>query len=352
MKSCDGSFDSVLSQKDVFVILGMARSGTSVISRGLKALGIDLGNKLTPDSKWNPKGFWEDNDIVYKINERVLTTLNYSWDTARLIDNTHLIDGTLHDVEHLAVELLKQRTRATQYWAFKDPRTVKILPFWQAVFKTANVNDHYVIALRNPLSSAQSYKKLTEADIEHGLILWLVHLLASVDGTKGKHRMIVSYDLMMQNPRLQLERMKTGLNIPSLSDASEIDTYVDGFLDKNLHHYEYSMDDLRSHEATAVAPLCLKIYEWLLKIATDEITFDNQAFLSGWQNIRREFDIISPFYSYIDTLLQRNHHLTASIRTLHKSRLWKLLYPLRAIDDALRSCRKKRKKKRLLGIHD
>ena len=46
-------------------ILGTARSGTSVIARGLSALGIDLRDKLIPASKVNPTGFFEDLDIVF-----------------------------------------------------------------------------------------------------------------------------------------------------------------------------------------------------------------------------------------------------------------------------------------------
>ena len=50
-------------QKNVFIVLGVGRSGTSAIARGLKALGIDLGNMLRPAADANPKGFWEDAEI-------------------------------------------------------------------------------------------------------------------------------------------------------------------------------------------------------------------------------------------------------------------------------------------------
>jgi hypothetical protein len=61
-----------MNNKNIFLVLGMARSGTSAITRGLNALGIDLGNKLTPaNEKWNPKGFWEDNEVVYQINAKI-----------------------------------------------------------------------------------------------------------------------------------------------------------------------------------------------------------------------------------------------------------------------------------------
>ena len=61
------------------------------------------------------------------------------------------------------------------------------------------MKENYIIALRNPLSCAASYQRITGTDIEHGLLLWLSHLLAAVDGTEDKNRIIVSYDLLSKS---------------------------------------------------------------------------------------------------------------------------------------------------------
>jgi hypothetical protein len=337
------------ASKNVYVILGMARSGTSTIARGLKALGVDLGEKLTPASeRWNPKGFWEDSDIVYKINRGVLYALDHPWMSMNLIDKFQKNSGALHDLKSSAIALLKQRIANTQHWGFKDPRTAKLIPFWRDVFNTMNVNDSYIIALRNPLSSAHSYQSLSGCDLEEALLLWLMHLVPAIDETHGKERVVVSYDLLLQDPHLQLNRIKKGLNLPDLGSPADIDTYVNEFLDKKLHHYEYSFDDLQSHPATLVAPLCLKVYEVLLKLAKDELRFDDPTFMATWQNIKEELARFYPIYNYIDALLKKNKQLVRKIRTTHKSILWKMLYPLRIIDDALRSRRQKARENRRL----
>lgn len=41
----------------VVVILGMHRSGTSVLSAGLEALGVEFGENLIPPRPDNPKGY-------------------------------------------------------------------------------------------------------------------------------------------------------------------------------------------------------------------------------------------------------------------------------------------------------
>lgn len=331
----------------IFVVLGVPRGGTSVISRGLKTLNIALGDKLTPANReWNPKGFWEDNEIVYKVNARVLSVLGGSWDSVTWFDCKAMTDERLRPLKKMAANLLQQRFSDAQYWGFKDPNTVKILPFWQEIFDQLRIKEHYVIALRNPLSSAQSYHKLTGRDIEHGLLIWLMHMLAAIKNTHGKKRILVSYDLLINNPHSQLNRIKKELSIPMQLNKSELDSFANQFIDNRLQHYQANENDLASHPAMLVSPMCLKIYNLLLQAANDEITLNSDAFASSWLAIENDFEKMSPIYSYINTLILRNYLANKSMQSLHKSRLWKIIYPLRKIDDALRARRKRLKEKK------
>lgn len=341
-------------QKTIFVVLGMPRSGTSAIARGLKALGIDLGEKLSEaDNTWNPKGFWEDADIVYKINRGVLFALNYPWMSVSLIKYEELHQESLHELKIAAALLIKERMGLTSCWGFKDPRTAKVLPFWQAVFTDLNLQDKYVIALRNPLATAYSYQRLSGEDIEVGLLLWLMHLIPAINATHSKKRILVSYDMMMQNPRLQLERMQTQLDLPHLSNQKEYDIYINEFLDKSLQHYEYSLHDLQTHPATAVSPICVKIYDLLLRVAKDECSLESDTFQSEWQSLMQEFDKVYSIYAYINKLLKKNKQLEKNMRSMRKSIPWRLIYPLRIIDDFLRSRRKKvREQNRLVKTYE
>jgi hypothetical protein len=336
-------------EKQIYVVLGMARSGTSAIARGLQALGIPLGHQLTPGSqKWNPKGFFEDNDIVYKINRRVLHALDQSWMGVGLIEESRYKDDDIANLKKMANTLLQQRMASTMYWGFKDPRTAKILPFWQSLFADLTLNEHYLIALRNPLASACSYQRVTGTDVEVGLLLWMMHLIPAVEATIGKKRIMVSYEAMLKNPLQQLERIKQGLGIPDLAGQAERDDYANEFLDKKLQHYEYSAEHFVSHKAVAVVPLCVKMYELFLKAANDEMTLESEAFLSAWADIKQEFWQVYPTYRYMNVLLNKNKRLERHLRTIHKSLPWKLLYPLRIIDDALRARRRKTREQRRL----
>ncbi|MHB0874384.1 MAG: hypothetical protein ACYC1J_13295, partial [Acidithiobacillus ferrooxidans] len=71
-------------QKQLLVVLGMHRSGTSAIARGLQALGASLGDALLPAGFDNPKGFWEDRDML-RINEALLAELQSAYDRVGLL---------------------------------------------------------------------------------------------------------------------------------------------------------------------------------------------------------------------------------------------------------------------------
>lgn len=335
--------------KHLYVVLGMARSGTSAIARGLQALGVDLGNKLTPGAeRWNAKGFFEDNDIVYKINRTALHLLDSPWGMKPLAPANYGENATMQKLHNYATKLLKERTEHAAHWGFKDPRTATLLPFWQPIFKELNFNEHYLIAVRNPLASASSYQRLSGCDLEEALIMWLMHMIPAVHGTMGKNRVIVSYDRLMENPDYELGRVKQALNIPDSEDENAIKQYANEFLDRKLQRHVFTDAELKAHPKAKAVPLVLKTYELLSRLSKDEVTFEEQAFKTMWADIMAEFEYSLPVYSYINALMVKNKRLEREIRTIHKSVVWKLIYPLRLIDDALRKRRRKtREQKRL-----
>ena len=61
--------------KSIVVVLGMHRSGTSAVTRGLMVMGVELGDHLMPPvPDDNEKGFFEEID-VNAINMEVYQSL-------------------------------------------------------------------------------------------------------------------------------------------------------------------------------------------------------------------------------------------------------------------------------------
>lgn len=119
----------------LIVVLGMHRSGTSTITRGLQTLGVNLGNNLMPPMlNVNPKGFWEDLDIV-RLNEAMPKEIDLTWHSLKPIeekDVKKLCDG---DYLEKARNILKDKVSGYAKFGFKDPRTAKLMSFWIHAFK-------------------------------------------------------------------------------------------------------------------------------------------------------------------------------------------------------------------------
>lgn len=336
--------DFIQQQKNVFVVIGIGRSGTSVIARSLKVLGIDLGQKLLPGDERNPKGFWEDADILYRINRGVSHTLGEPWTTTNILDyDTIEKNSVLKAYKLSAMNILSKRMANTDYWGFKDPRTTTILPFWQCVFKSMNVQDHYVIAVRNPLAVAHSHLSFAKTDLEMGLLLWLMHLFTAIEGTHGRKRVVVCYENMLKNPHKELERMRYGFALPLSLNVKEMESFTHDFLDKALSHHQFTDQEFKNHSMGSVFPLSLKLYDLLMQLAKDEISFESTEFQSEWQNIQEEFRMAYPLYYYLRLQLKRQNALQRELRKIHQSLGWKLIYPFTKVTSTLRSMRRKSK---------
>ena len=56
------------------IVTGAGRSGTSAVARVLHESGVPMGRELAAPSSINPRGFYEDRDVL-ALNERILREL-------------------------------------------------------------------------------------------------------------------------------------------------------------------------------------------------------------------------------------------------------------------------------------
>src|SRR5215216_4224418 len=154
-------------------ILGMHRSGTSVLTHILNLLGVYLGadaHLLAPSSS-NPKGYWEHQQFI-KINDEILDRLGGNWYALPEFSEGWESSHELGDLEQFARGNLHEEFAGVDLWGWKDPRTCLTLPFWQRVIGPMK----YVICFRHPMDVASSLKRRDGFSTEQGVFLWLVYL--------------------------------------------------------------------------------------------------------------------------------------------------------------------------------
>jgi O-antigen biosynthesis protein len=359
--------EKMKEKKKIVVVLGMHRNGTSVITRGLQVMGVDLGDRLMPPMQGeNDKGFWEDLDIN-SLNIEMLNDINSDWYFLAPIQMADVAFLRRKGYILRAVEILRKKISGPQIFGFKDPRVAKLLPFWKEVFAESGLNVSYVLTIRHPLSVSGSLAKRNGLDAERSYLLWLEHILGSLEGTTGENRVLIDYDYLMQAPDVELGRVAEVLQLAI--DTFELEKFKTEFLDAQLRHTVYHINDLAQDE-TAL-PLVREMYPELLDAATNSQKLESKTFENKNKQWSNEFSRLRPALTLADKLTikmnsmsktiasqelvmqslttqitQSNDlianlqvqiaNLQAQVEAIYSSRSWRITAPIRALGSKFR----------------
>lgn len=271
------------------------------MTRGLQTMGARLGqNLMEPVPDVNPKGFWEDMDI-YQLNEEMLHALGTEWYHSAPLSQAQ-IEQLINSVYlERAVDLLKNKQTDTQPFAFKDPRLCRLLAFWQEVLKQAGGSVAYLLAIRNPVSVADSLQKRDGMDRTQSYLLWLTHTLNSVSLTKGQKRVVVNYDRLIKAPEEQVRRMADRLHLKVEED--QLNEYAVDFLDNNLRHTRHTQVDLASDPDCPA--LVLGLYRDMLAVAQDKKDLDTDIVQRRLKHAWKGVQALQPILRSMDRMLSK-----------------------------------------------
>ncbi|MCP4089374.1 MAG: glycosyltransferase [Gammaproteobacteria bacterium] len=281
----------------IIVVLGMHRSGTSAITRGLYALGVNLGGDLLAAMEGvNDKGFWEDSD-VNKLNIELLQLLNTSWDALAPLPSIKLDQEPVFSLKEQAKILIHAKT-SSGIFGVKDPRTVLLLPFWQAVFDELGITPSYVITSRHPKCVALSLHKRDGIEFTKSYYLWMEHVISAVLETANSERVVVDFDELMLNPISQLERISRAFNLPFNPSDKEVLEYTNGFLDSKLRHFNFDIESL--HADKTIPNDVADAYDTLLQIARDQLKLESNEVQELFNIFRENIRKLTPMLEFVN----------------------------------------------------
>jgi hypothetical protein len=226
-------------------VLGMHRSGTSAVTRAINLLGVYLGEpeKLMPPGNDNPKGFWEHLDIV-DIHERILNSLSRNYRDVWPMPDRWWTYPEIQPLQEELLIILRREFADRALWGWKDPRTCLMLPLWGEIQKELDVEISYVITVRNPLDIAISLRNRNNYTVNESLLIWQLHTLSALVGTKGSKRIIIRYDNLLENWKSCIKRIATTLEIPWPTNDSLLSEQMEAFLDPSLRHSQSTFENL------------------------------------------------------------------------------------------------------------
>jgi len=251
-------------RRKLIVILGMHRSGTSALTRGLQVLGVNLGQSLMGRVEGiNDKGFWEDEDIVH-LNEEILAFIGHRWHSLAPLTESEL--ATLYQSQFMdrAVETLASKVSQGTILGLKDPRFCKLLVFWLKVFDQLELDVRYIIATRNPVSVKESLTARDKFDPRKSYYLWLQHVLTPLSQPSViTNSIVVDFDDLLAAPKQQLQRIADRFDLAL--DESAYLTYSQEFLEEGLRHSVHLPNAVDSDPDCP--PQVRETYRWLRHLA-------------------------------------------------------------------------------------
>jgi hypothetical protein len=283
------------------VVLGVGRSGTSAITRGLGALGVDLGNRLRGATLLkNPTGFYEDTDLL-RINKRLKRILDVRGESVRLLGADWWRQPAVEQLHADAVATIQQRFGECPLWGYKYARTLRFMPFWMRVFAAAGVDARYLMAVRNPLSVARSRARLDpwRGTQEQSDLEWLVNVVPYFREVRERPFVVVDFDLFMADPAFQLERVARGLDLPlGAQTQAAVRAFGTEFLDPSLRHSRHGADDLQRDPH--INGLTRTAYRWMYRLAVDGADPRSPEIWREWQEIEDRLQAMEPVLRHID----------------------------------------------------
>ena len=103
----------------------------------------------------------------------------------------------------------------------------------------------YVLSTRHPIEVANSLHKRDSMPESEAVLLWLRHVLDAERATRGKQRVFISFDRLLDDWKDCLQRMETNLSIQFPNATDDIASEASTFLAPKHRHYVSKPQALR-----------------------------------------------------------------------------------------------------------
>ena len=239
------------AHRDGVIILGMHRSGTSIVGGLMNRMGLETGGPLIQAAKDNEKGFFERIDVALQNDEFMrLQRVHYALNTQNYDPVVALRVALLEEGDfgygREALAFLNDRTHYP--YMLKDPRLCITIRTWLPLLRSIPA---ILFTFRHPLDVALSLhnREQEQFRIVRGLRLWYVYNRRAIQQSQDLCRVVTSHRLVMSHPKEEMDRIykelreDCGMDIPRQVSDEDVATFVDvrlqhgrsGLIDDSCH---------------------------------------------------------------------------------------------------------------------
>ncbi|HEY1977143.1 MAG TPA: glycosyltransferase [Candidatus Baltobacteraceae bacterium] len=225
------------------IVLGMHRSGTSLMAALLCKAGADPPRQLMAGGGDNPTGHWESWPLYFLDNE-LLAALGLSWDSTLSLPPEMLRSTKTERFMPRYAEVIAEEYDGSDFLCAKDPRLCRIFPVLRRALEDGGIAPSCILIARHPLEVAASLRDRDGFHWSKSLLLWLRHVLEAELHSRDLPRVFVTYDQLMSDWRDVLHKVGERLDISWPRRQSEIDLAFEYIIADSLRHHRNSIKQL------------------------------------------------------------------------------------------------------------
>jgi hypothetical protein len=290
-----------MNDNRLILVVGSGRSGTSLFSGILKALGCHVPQPEVEADNTNPKGFGEPQWVV-DFHMRLLAQAKVQTSDARPVAWSHTAKVSLdRGVEEELLRWLKTEFTHGDHVVIKDPRILWFLPLWTTVGNHLDVGVRYATVLRHPkevIKSKLTYygEALNPTNRTAG---WINTMLYTERATRVGTRTFTKYEDLLTDWTVELAKVSNALDLKTLERVTSAQVRTASQLvDPKLRRSLTSWEELGVHKS--VADFAEETWELLDRLGTKDDVSD--------PSLQREFDELREryleFYDLIESTAQ------------------------------------------------
>jgi hypothetical protein len=227
-----------MSSKQILLIVGAGRSGTSLMAGVMAAAGWHVPQPEITPNEANRRGFGEPRWVV-EFHSELLRNCYVGTSDAR--PDAFAITGRAASEPAVSKRLrswLTGQLNESNRLVIKDPRTVWFMRLWQECAADLDASISFLTMLRHPtevvVSARRSYDRdRTDANLTAS---WVNVMQHTERLTRDASRSFACYDSILASHVTEMKRIGSDLGLPWLAQLSPAqNAAVDGLIDPSLH---------------------------------------------------------------------------------------------------------------------
>ncbi len=212
------------SGRKAIVLLGMHRSGTSLLASLLHSVGATLPKDIIGPGLGNPLGHWEPRNLV-DINDDVFRALNRRWDDVRSIDTSWFHSEAAADFADRILRQILNDYGESELLLIKDPRICRLLPLYLAALHVLDIEPLVILQLRSVSQVIKSLSHRDGLEPELAALLWARSIVEAERYSRDCRRVWITFENILTHRGTALDDIaaRFGISWPSPCKSADLE---------------------------------------------------------------------------------------------------------------------------------